>query len=90
MLIGRIAGWIMALAGAGLLLRYFSEAGDTGRFFPLAVSDMWRGADDAMLHFMERSMMERLSSAMFSGWTASLLIIFGLVLIYGCREKRRV
>jgi hypothetical protein len=90
MLIGRIAGWIMVLAGASLLLRYFSEAGETGRFVPVAMSDFWHGADAAMVHFMAGALLDRLYSAMFSTWVGALLIIFGLVLIYGCRENRRV
>lgn len=86
LLIGRIFGWFMVLVGALLLLRYYSEWSATGHMIPVAMNDLWHSSDNLMLNFMERSVLKRFSAAMVSGWTAALLIIFGVLLVWGCRR----
>jgi len=86
LLTGRILGCFMVLFGALLLLRYYSEWAATGHMIPVAMNDLWQGTDNLMLNFMERSVLQRFSAAMLSGWAAALLIIFGALLVWGCRR----
>ncbi len=89
LLLGRIFGWLLVLAGLGLLLPYVGAWAEAGRLLPIAVFDMWHGADEAMLAFMQRAVANRISDAMLSGWTSAVLIIVGGVFIFGCRRPAR-
>lgn len=91
LLTGRILGWLMVLAGIALLASYFGQWIAAGRMIPMTMSDIWEGGDAVTRSFMERSALSQFSAAMLSGWGSSLLIIFGALLIWGCRRgpKRR-
>jgi hypothetical protein len=86
LLVGRISGWFMVLGGVFLLVRYFSQWAAAGRLMPVAMSDLWNSSDNLMLTFMEKSVADQFSAAMVSAWTAALLIIFGTLLVWGCRR----
>ena len=83
MFFGRIVGWAMVIAGTGLLVRYLTEWESAGRSIPTAFTDLWHGSD--LASYTTGSAMDKLSSVMLSGPVAALLIIFGIVLVWGCR-----
>ena len=88
MLIGRIFGWVMLLSGISLLVRYYNESAEMGRLVPKALSEMSYGANAWVLEIAGRSFLAELSAVMVSGWTAALLILFGILLVWGCRRPK--
>jgi hypothetical protein len=85
MSLGRILGGFMVVAGVGLLVRYFYQWSTTGSVLPVAMSDMWGSSDNLMRDFMAKSAVDQVYQAMLSGWGAALLIILGVLLVWGCR-----
>ncbi len=89
MFIGRMAGWIMVLGGLGLLVQYYAVGLTAGPSIPTAVTEMVT-AEDGRLQYLQRSILQALSAMMISGWTAALLIIFGVLLVWGCRRGAKL
>jgi hypothetical protein len=85
MFFGRIVGWVMMIAGVGLLARYFGDLLATGGSMRVAISDMWQGTDRLLANYAAGSAMDNVSAVMLSGPVAALLIIFGILLVWGCR-----
>jgi len=85
MFLGRILGGFMVLAGVGLLVRYYYQWASAGNDLPVAMTDMWGGTDNLMRDFMAKSAVNQVYHAMLSGWGAALLIILGVLLVWGCR-----
>jgi hypothetical protein len=78
MIIGRILGWLLLIAGLSVLLRDALVRLDTGRWVPLAIGDVrgWgTGLPELLLAF----------------WVAPPLIVLGILLLvlYRRRPKRR-
>ena len=84
MFFGRMLGWVMVLAGVGLLVRYFSEWMEAGSAIPMAISDLW-SSDRLMAAYTTGSALDTLTAVMLSGPAAALLIILGILLVWGCR-----
>ena len=78
MIVGRLFGWMLLLAGLAVLLRDGLVRFDTGRWVPLAVGDVrgWSGG---------------VPEIVLALWIAPPLIVFGLVLmlLFRRREQRR-
>ena len=75
MIICRIIGWVLLIAGLSALLRDGLVWFDTGRWVPLAVGDLrgWgEGVPELVLVF----------------WVAPPLIVLGIALIVLCRRRQ--
>jgi hypothetical protein len=78
MIVGRLVGWVLLLAGLAVLLRDGLVRLDTGRWVPLAVGDV-------------RGWSEGVPDAVLALWVAPALIVLGaaLMLVFRRRRQRR-
>jgi hypothetical protein len=88
MVIGRIFGWLMLLSGIGLLVRYYTESAEMGRLVPKVVAEASNGTAAWVGQITQGSFLAKLSAMMLSGWTGALLILFGILLVWGCRRPK--
>ncbi len=76
MILGRLIGWVLQLAGLAVLLRDVLVRLDTGRWVPLAVGDV-RGWSDGV------------PDIVLALWAAPPLIVLGAGLMLVFRRRRR-
>jgi hypothetical protein len=76
MIVGRLVGWTLLLAGLAVLLRDVLVRLDTGRWVPLAVGDVrgWSGG---------------VPEIVLALWIAPPLIVLGAALMLVARQRRR-
>jgi hypothetical protein len=88
MVIGRIFGWLMLLSGIGLLVRYYTQSAEMAQLAPKVVTEMTSGTAGWVRQIVEGTFLAKLSAMMLSGWTGALLILFGILLVWGCRRPK--
>jgi hypothetical protein len=88
MLFGRIAGWLMVVGGIALFVRYYFDTDSAGTSASGAVNDFFHPDSAARVALSQHSLGDSMSAMMVSGWGASLLLLFGILLVWGCRRPR--
>jgi hypothetical protein len=78
MIVGRLLGWVLLLAGLAVLLRDMLVRLDTGRWVPLAIGDV-------------RGWSEGVPDIVLALWVAPLLLVPGaaMMLVFRRRRPRR-
>ena len=81
MIIGRLAGWVVLLAGLSVLLRDVLVWLDTGRWLPLSLAEGSR--------LFRAGHIDGIAAVPLAVWTAPALIVLGIALLLLCRRRGR-
>jgi hypothetical protein len=95
MIVGRVIGAVIFLAGLGVLVRDGLIWLDAGRWVPLTLGEMWYGLDRASFDLAEAASARYLSALIWSPgvttlldlWMFAVLIVIGGTLFCLCRER---
>ncbi len=88
MILGRIIGWIVLIAGLSVLVRDVFVWVDTGHWLPLALGEGWRGLDRASFDKIA-GLWPPLGKAAYMAWACGVLIGIGVLLLYLSRRRVR-
>jgi ribose/xylose/arabinose/galactoside ABC-type transport system permease subunit len=79
MIIGRLIGWIVLLAGLSVLTRDLLVWLDTGRWLPLSLAEAWRLFGEGRI--------EGIAAVPLAAWAVPVLTVLGAALIVLCRRR---
>ncbi|MBV9859070.1 MAG: hypothetical protein JO038_03045 [Alphaproteobacteria bacterium] len=97
MIVGRLIGCLIFLAGLAVLVRDVLVWLDTGRWVPLELGQWWYDIDNASLN-LTRAAIERylfaalwdpVCTSILSCWAFAALVVIGGGLYWLCRERVR-
>jgi hypothetical protein len=77
MILCRILGWIVLLAGLSVLVRDLLVWLDTGRWLPMLLGEGWQLFGGG-----------HIDSAPLTAWAAPVLIVLGAALLVLCRRRK--
>jgi hypothetical protein len=99
MIVGRVVGWVLLLAGLAVLVGDAFNWIDTGRFAPMAVGEVWfrlaptslQLAQPAVQRYLHPAIWEPGITSILLLWAAPFLIVLGglFLLLFQRREGRR-
>src|SRR5579872_5047239 len=95
MIIGRVIGWLLLLAGLIVLGRDLLGWADTGQFVPIAAGQLWFNLDHASLNLAQAVIQRYVAAWLWDPvietvllwWAVPVLAVPGLVLLMLCRRR---
>ena len=95
MIVWRVAGWILLLAGLSVLVRDLIAWYDTGRWAPLALGQLWYELDRSSLNLVQAVVQRYLSPFLWNRiivnlllcWASTALIALGAVILLLTRPR---
>ncbi len=86
MIVGRIVGRLLLLAGSAVLVRDLLLLLELGRWVPLTMADAWRLVDRASL-IQAQALGGAASDIVLAAWTGAVLLALGTLLLIACRRR---
>jgi hypothetical protein len=90
MIIGRIIGWIFALAGLVVLVRDFVISFEVGYWAPIALGQLWYNIDRSSLHttqeaiqyYSSREIWNTIDQTILMSWAFAVFMALGMSLLW--------
>jgi hypothetical protein len=99
MIVGRVIGWIIVLAGLGVLARDVSAWVDTKAWAPTALGQLWYELDRSSLNLVQAVtqryispfLWDRIIVSVLLCWAFAVFVVLGtlLLLVFRRRPRRR-
>lgn len=97
MIVGRVVGWIVILAGLSLLLRDAIAWVDTRSWAPVVLGQLWYELDRSSLNLVQamtqryiaRFLWDPIIVGILLCWAFAVLLMAGALLLAVCRKRRR-
>ena len=95
MMVGRLVGWLLILAGIAVLVQDVMTSLDTRIWAPLALGQLWGNLDRTSLNFVQDLVVRYLSSFLWDPvitsllfcWAFAVFIVLGLIVHHIFRER---
>lgn len=98
MIVGRVVGWILILAGLSLLVRDVIARIETQIWAPVAVGQLWYDLDRSSLNlaqavtqrYISRFLWDPIIVGILVCWAFAVLLAVGALLLAVFRKRRRI
>ncbi len=96
MIVWRVIGWILLLAGLSVLVRDVIAGFDAGAWRPIAVGQLWYDLDRSSLNlaqavtqrYVSPFLWNRIVVSVLLSWASAVLIGFGALVLVLARPRR--
>ncbi len=97
MIVGRVIGWLVVLAGLAVLARDVTVRIDTGRWAPIALGQLWYELNRSSLNLVQAVIQRYVSPFLWNPiivsillcWTFAVLLLAGGLTLAIFRKRRR-
>jgi hypothetical protein len=95
MIVGRLIGWLISLAGVAVLVRDGLVWIDTKRWQPMALGQLWYDLNRSSLNLVQAVVQRYISPFLWDPiivtillcWAFAVLIVLGLLILALCRSR---
>ena len=95
MILGRLLGWLIVLAGLAVLARDMMVGVSTGQWAPIALGQLWFDIDKSSLNLVQAVVQRYISPVLWDPvivgllycWAFAVLLILGAILISIFRRR---
>jgi hypothetical protein len=95
MIVGRVIGWVLLLAGLVVLARDLLGWLDTGVFAPVALGQLWFDLSPGSLNLVQAVVQRYIHPALWEPgitsvlflWASPFLLVLGMLLLVLCRRR---
>jgi hypothetical protein len=95
MIVGRVIGWILFLAGAAVLVRDLLVWIDTKHWAPIALGQLWYDLNRSSLNLVQAVVQRYIHPFLWDpiivnvllSWAFAVLMFLGAVLLLACRRR---